>query len=106
MIECPKCGHRFPESLAKRSSFEMFHALRDEYARAQGIGMVEAKDTLCVMFGVSLEYDDDFQTPKWTGRFCELWGRKFFRKSTLEYTKEEMHTLIMFSEEAIHGGNP
>jgi hypothetical protein len=102
MIECPKCHHRFPENTASREAFELFHAIRDEYARAQGLSMVEAKDVLCVSFGVSLEYGDDFAPPKWPGVFCEVWGRRFFRKSTLAYTKAEMSRLIESSQEAVY----
>ena len=102
MITCPKCGHSFPENPASREAFELFHALRDEYAVAQGMNKVEAKDTLCVMFGVSLEYGDDFTPPKWPGVFCGLWGRKFFRKSTLAYTPKEMGHLIDGAQESVH----
>ena len=102
MIECPRCHHKFPEALAKQDAFELFHALRDEYAAAQGLGKVEAKDTLCVQFGVSLEYGDDFVPPAWPGVFCKLWGRRFFRKSTLAYTPAEMSKLIEGTSEAIY----
>ena len=94
MIVCPRCAYAFPEALAKREAFEAFHAIRDEYAAAQGMNKVEAKDTLCVMYGVSLEYGDDFEPPRWPGIFCRLWGRLFYRKSTLAYTPAEMHRLI------------
>lgn len=102
MITCPRCKHRFIENTSSQQAFELFHALRDEYAKAQGMNMVTAKDTLCVMFGVSLEYGDDFNPPKWPGVFCELWDRRFFRKSTLAYTPKEMAHLIESTEEAIH----
>ena len=94
MIVCPKCKHAFPESTSSREAFELFHALRDDYAVAQGLNKVEAKDTLCVLYGVSLEYGDDFEPPKWPGVFCQLWGRRFFRKSTLAYTPKQMSHLI------------
>ena len=105
MIECPRCHYQFPEALAKREAFEAFHAIRDEYAAAQGMNKVEAKDTLCVMYGVSEEVGDSFlaNLPKWPGVFCKLWGRVFYRKSTLAYTPAEMHRLIEGSAEAAGG---
>jgi hypothetical protein len=105
MVVCPRCHHAFPENTSSREAFELFHAIRDEYAMAQGLNKVDAKDTLCVSFGVSLEYGDDFTPPKWPGIFCTLWGRKFFRKSTLAYTREEMSRLIESSQEAVHVRN-
>jgi hypothetical protein len=103
MLECPKCHHRFPEAQAKQEAFELFHALRDEYSVAQGMQKPEAKDTLCVMYGVSMECEKGFQPPKWPGVFCRLWGRLYFRKSTLAYTPKEMSHLIDGAQEAIHG---
>jgi hypothetical protein len=102
VITCPFCKRSFPEALAKQDAFELFHALRDEYAEAQGMHKVEAKDTLCVLWGVSREYGDYFVPPKWPGVFCALWGRRFFRKSTLAYTPREMSKLIEGTEESIH----
>ena len=102
MITCPRCHHRFPENTASREAFELFHVLRDQYAEAQGLSKIEAKDTLCVSFGVSLEYGDDFTPPGWPGIFCEVWGRRFFRKSTLAYSRDEMMKLIEASQEAIY----
>jgi len=103
--KCPRCGHVWSDG-AKRSDdqFKLFHALCNEYARAQGMDQVTAKDTLCVLYGVSEEIGDDFLSkfPKWPGVKCELWGRRFFRKSTLFYTKEEMSGLINGASEAIH----
>lgn len=103
MLECPACHHRYPESLAKQSAFELFHALRDEYAVTQGMNKVGAKDTLCVLFGVSEEVGDDFlsRLPKWPGVFCQIWGRRFFRKSTLAYTPKEMGYLIDGTQESV-----
>lgn len=103
MIVCPKCGHSFPEALAARDAFELFHALRDSYAKEQGMGKIEAKDTLCVCYGVSKEYEEPWYPPPWPGVFCRLWGRLFFRKSTLAYTPEEMSHLISMTSEAVHG---
>jgi hypothetical protein len=102
MVECPKCHHRFPESVAKKDAFELFHVLRDQYAEAQGMNKVEAKDILCVQFGVSIECEKGFKPPSWPGVFCRLWGRLFFRKSTLAYTKDEMSKLIEATQEVIH----
>jgi hypothetical protein len=104
MIKCPKCGHAFPESQAKQGAFELFHVLRDQYAQAQGMNKVEAKDSLCVLFGVSVECEKGFKPPKWPGVFVRLWGRLFFRKSTLAYTEAEMSHLIEATQEAIFGG--
>ena len=103
-VECPRCHFRFPLEAASRGAFKLFHALRDEYAHAQAMNLIEAKDTLCVMFGVSVEIGDDFlsKLPPWPGVFCEVWGRRFFRKSTLAYSKDEMTKLIEGSQEAVH----
>jgi hypothetical protein len=105
MIECPFCHSKFPEAIAAREAFEAFHAIRDEYAVAQGLTKVDAKDTLCVMYGVSEEVGDDFlsKLPKWPGVFCRplaFRGRIFYRKSTLAYSPAEMHQLIEASAEA------
>jgi hypothetical protein len=105
MITCPRCKHSFPENMASRQAFEMFHALMNQYAVAQGLNKVDAKDTLCVAFGISMEYGDDFQPPKWPGVFCrpKAWqGRVFFRKSTLAYTPKQMSDLIDATQEAVH----
>jgi hypothetical protein len=102
MITCPACGHSFPENTASREAFEMFHALRDQYADAQGMNKVDAKDTLCVLFGVAQEYEEPWNPPRWPGVFCRLWGRLFFRKSTLAYTRDEMTKLIDSTQEAVY----
>lgn len=99
MTTCPRCGYH--EGSASQQAFELFHALRDEYAAAQGLNKVEAKDTLCVLYGVSVEYGEPWEPPKWPGVFCTLWGRRFFRKSTMFYSKDEMARLIESSQEAI-----
>ena len=103
--KCPSCGFVWTDG-AKRSEeqFRLFHALVHEYSIAQGMDMVTAKDTLCILYGVSLEIGDDFlaKFPPWPGVKCELWGRKFFRKSTLIYRKKEMTALIEGATEAIH----
>lgn len=107
MVTCPKCGHKFPENIASQQAFELFHALRDEYAEAQGLKKPEAKDILCVSFGVALDIEDESfweHLPPWPGVFCEVWGKKYFRKSTLAYTKDEMSKLINSSQEAVGGG--
>jgi hypothetical protein len=104
MVTCPFCKKSFPDSVAKQSMFELFHVLRDQYAQAQGLNKVEAKDSLCVLFGVSVECEKGFKPPKWPGVFVRLWGRLFFRKSTLSYSQEEMSHLIESTQEAIYGG--
>jgi len=103
-VVCPRCHFRFPLEAASQGAFELFHVLRDQYAEAQGLTKIEAKDTLCILFGVSEEVGDDFlaKLPKWPGVFCEVWGRRFFRKSTLAYTKDEMTKLIEASQEAVN----
>ncbi len=100
MDTCPRCGYK--EGSASQQAFELFHALRDEYAAAQGLNKVEAKDTLCILFGVSVEYHGQPDLPKWPMVPCTLWGRKFLRKSTMFYTKDEMTWLIESTQEAIH----
>ena len=80
MIVCPKCKHAFPESTSSREAFELFHALRDDYAVAQGLNKVEAKDTLCVLYGVSLEYGDDFEPPKCLACSAKSGGGAFSEK--------------------------
>jgi hypothetical protein len=101
MESCPRCGYR-PDS-ASEDAFKLFHALRDEYATAQGMSKIEAKDQLCVMFGISVEYEGQADLPKWPMVACRVWGRKHLRKSTTAYTKDEMARLIEASQEAIHG---
>lgn len=98
---CPRCGFR-PDS-ASGEAFRLFHALVDEYAAAQEMSRHEAKDTLCVLYGVAVEYEDGMVFPKWPMVGCTLWGRRFLRKSTTAYDKEEMARLIERSQEAIHG---
>jgi hypothetical protein len=96
---CPRCGYK--EGSASQQAFELFHALRDEYAAAQGLNKVEAKDTLCILFGVSIEDEGQLDIPRdWIA--CALWGRRYLRKSTTLYTKDEMNKLITASQEAIH----
>jgi hypothetical protein len=104
MVTCPFCKKSFPEAQVKQEAFSYFHVLVDQYAIAQGLSKVEAKDSLCVLFGISKEYEEPWEPPKYPGVFARLWGRLFFRKSTLAYTKDEMSRLIEASEEAIHTG--
>ena len=52
-VVCPRCHFRFPLEAASQGAFELFHVLRDQYAEAQGLSKIEAKDTLCILFGVS-----------------------------------------------------
>lgn len=105
MITCPRCSHRFPENTSSRQAFELFHALMNEYARVNGLNRVDAKDTLCVLYGVSVEFEGkEWTPPKWPGVFCRptcYQGRVFFRKSTLAYTPKQMHDLIEATQEAV-----
>lgn len=97
MITCPRCHFHFVPSPAVRSedSFELFHVYRDAYARARGINNIDAKNELCVKYGVAIEYEPGkFVPPKWPGLFVEVDDWIHFRKSTLAYTKEEMARLI------------
>ena len=97
MVRCPRCGHNFVPSqdVRSESSFELFHVLRDIYARARGINNIDAKNELCVKYGVAVEYEPGkFVPPKWPGLFVEVNEWIHFRKSTLAYTKEEMAHLI------------
>jgi hypothetical protein len=56
---------------------------------------VDAKNLLCVLYGVAIEYEPGkFLPPKWPGLFVEVNDWIHFRKSTLAYTKDEMAHLI------------
>lgn len=69
--------------------------MRDAYAKARGINNVAAKNELCVKYGIAIEYEPGvFRPPSWPGLFVEVDGWIHFRKSTLAYTKDEMHDLI------------
>ncbi len=97
MITCPRCHFHFVPSPAVRSedAFSLFHVYRDAYARARGKNNVDAKNELCVKYGVAIEYEPGvFRPPSWPGLFVEVDGWIHFRKSTLAYTKDEMHDLI------------
>lgn len=70
-----------------------FHALRDKYAAALGYDREHAKNELCVRFGVALE-EEAAHTADWEGRFVEIWGARFFRKSLNYYNKKELSNLV------------
>ena len=104
MITCPRCGHHFIPSADVRTedSFEMFHVVRDAFAKCKNWSNVYAKNWLCVHFGVALEYEPgNFKPPKWPGVFVEVDDWIHFRKSTLSYTKQEMLDLIDRSIDAL-----
>lgn len=104
MIKCPLGGYCPRADLATRSedSFELFHLVRDAFAKCKSWSNVYAKNWLCVHFGVALEYEPGtFKPPKWPGLFVEVDEWIHFRKSTLAYTKAEMRDLIDRSTEAL-----
>lgn len=104
MTRCPRCGHKFVPSPVVRSedAFELFHALRDQFAHLQSWSAVVAKNWLCVHYGVAIEYEPGkFLPPKWPGIFVEVDNWWHFRKSTLAYTKDEMARLIDGTTQAI-----
>lgn len=74
-------------------AFQFFHALRDLYASSAGYDREFAKNELCMRFGV-FEPVDQPEPPPWSGHIVEMYGRKVFRKSLKDYTKEELHDLI------------
>jgi hypothetical protein len=96
VVKCPWCGKRFEPhtDIASMDSFELFHVIRDEYSKATGMNLVDAKDTLCLKGGISIVFHPDFTPPKWPGCFVEYRDEIYFRKSTLAYTKPEMAQLI------------
>ena len=94
MVTCPRCKHRFPLAQATQDAFEMFHVVRDAYAKVNNYDKQFAKNELCVLFGVSVECEPGWKYPDWPGMFVNLWGKEYFRKSTLAYTKLEMTQLI------------
>ncbi len=104
MVRCPRCGHNFVPSPGARSesAFELFHVYRDEYSRLSGLSPVNAKNWLCVHYGVAIEYEPGkFVPPKWPGLFVEVDDWIHFRKSTLAYSKKEMAHLIDGTAQAI-----
>lgn len=103
MVTCPKCKHRFPLAQATQDAFELFHVIRDAYAKVNGYTKAHAKDELCLHFGVAVKYREPWQPPEWPGVFCKPYadGVLYFRKSTLAYTKDEMAQLIEGSTGAL-----
>lgn len=104
MIKCPLGGYCYKSRAELRSedSFELFHVYRDEYSRLSGLSPVDAKNWLCVHYGVALEYEPGkFVPPKWPGLFVEVDEWIHFRKSTLAYNKKEMAHLIDGTAQAI-----
>ena len=74
-----------------------FHALRDAYSAIQLIAKPYAKIELKYLWGVYVQYNDDFIPPIWSGRFAEYpaggaWI--YFFKSILVYTVKEMNLII------------
>ena len=74
-----------------------FHALRDAYSAIQLIVKPYAKIELKYLWGVYVQYNDDFIPPIWSGRFAEYpaggaWI--YFFKSILVYTVKEMNLII------------
>lgn len=103
MTKCPLGGYCYRNQSAIRSedSFDLFHAIRDAYADAQGYDKVLAKDELCCLFGVAIEDEGQLDIPKdWIA--CVVWNRRWLRKSTLKYTKAEMTKLIEKSINAVY----
>ncbi len=80
---------------ASRAARKYFHLMRDVYARSLGYEKEYAKDELCVGFGVSMLLQDALEDPpKWSGYPRKIWGKEHLRKSTTEYTTDEMAGLI------------
>jgi len=73
-----------------------FHALINRYRDALGFSMEEAKNELCIQFGITVKVDnwEDFDPPDWGGTFVLYFNELYFRKSTREYTTVEMKALI------------
>jgi len=72
-----------------------FHKLRDLYAGELGYSREYAKNELCLLYGPGYPFDEiPDPPPSWLGVVAEIWGKKFFRKSLLLYTKSEMTILI------------
>ncbi|KKM74865.1 hypothetical protein LCGC14_1396030 [marine sediment metagenome] len=82
------------ESGRSENASRYFHKLRDRYAGAMGYTREYAKAELKHDWGVWLQYDEDFETPKWAGKFVEIFTVIVFMKSTAEYTMKEMNLLI------------
>lgn len=83
------------EAPATDEAFHYFHLLRDAYASTNGYNKQYAKDELCVQWGVALPIGKALEKPpKWSGHVVEIWRRKYLRKSTSQYTKQEMSDLI------------
>ena len=93
-MKCPHCGKAFTPALASNDAFELFHVIRDQYADKKGMDKIEAKNELCLRFGIYIEYRDTFKPPEWPGVFIDYHGEIYFRKSTLAYTKREMMELV------------
>lgn len=71
------------------------HALIQRYRQAMGYSMSEAKNELCIEFGIAEEFrEETFDPPPYTVRFVLYHGKLYMRKSTPEYTTGEMKTLI------------
>ncbi len=76
-----------------------FHVLRDSYAAAQFITKPYAKIELKYLWGIYLQYSNDFIPPLWPGRFAQYpaggsTARIYFFKSILVYTVKEMNLII------------
>ena len=84
-----------PESSHDRA-FKLFHALRDEYAAAQGLGKDYAKALLKFRHGSgTVPWMEGFTPiPGQRGAFVEVEDRMYWLKSTTVYTAGELTILI------------
>lgn len=103
MVTCPRCHYHFVprQDVRSEDSFELFHVIRDAYCRATGYSSVYAKNELCILHGVAVEYHEPFTPPPWPGVFVEIWNKIYFRKSTTQYSKDEMARLIEGATSAV-----
>jgi hypothetical protein len=71
------------------------HALIHRYKDVLGYSMEDAKNELCINFGISVLYEpESWDPPDWGGHFALYHHELYFRKSTREYTTVEMKALI------------
>ena len=84
---------KYSETRSDRA-FRYFHAIIDRYAKELGLSKVLVKNEMCIQHGIAVEYNEKFTPPEWRGRFVDYYGEIYFRKSTIEYTIEEMSQLI------------
>jgi len=86
-----------PAGYTGGKAYKLFHVVRDRYAMAVGYDKQYAKDELLCRFGDAGPAEEILSDPpEWIDHAvaCRVWDRIYLRRSSKDYTRDEMQYLI------------